>query len=1252
MMHQLIVVLSLLILVSQDSAGTYKTWIFVSSNGHDSPSCGSSLQPCKTLDHAYDVTRTIGFNSTFIALSKGSYELRTSLIFERVEYFGLGARNEDVMSNEVEITCDANVSIAFFLSRNITLRSFKLYKCGGWHDSFVTSPNFMYKFRTAVHFVYCRNVRLSKINFLASTGQAANFYEAGGILNVTDCIFENSSTAIEERPSTGSLNQSEAGSRIIKYVWNSGGGAFLMLNKYGEYNPGKVASLVTPAEHDTYIHRNTYVFKNCSFLRNEVRNIQREFFFPDDFPETFNLPFSHGGGLSIFFGGNANGSSILVEDCTFQGNRAPWGGGLQVEFASLSQNNILSIERTLFDSNVGYSSGGGARVGNMLTKGIATPMNRFYFVNCSFSNNSASWGGGVSVYGTSIFCNCRHSFTSGHMFTFRACRWLENIANTGSAIGAYLYNQNDDYIGPEVPFHLVLNHCLLQHNTVVLKERNVRVGEGAVYSVEVPVVLQRGTSILNNTYTALVLDSATLEVYDEVAFTSNRGFRGGAIALYGQSKIVLTKKSRLLFKRNTCNEKGGALYIHSSGPPQVSLKATGKNSPHTCFFAYEDPRVHFNDWDARVLFEDNQAPDGASGHSVYATTLQNCRTAGEIRVNNSVLAWKFVQYSTSMIGRKRTAVRQSVRREIGTDPVDMKYNLEEWKVAPNELFNATVQLLDEKGNLVYGIVKVVVSSEERGSSPLVNLITPSPLFLANGSISSVLLQGKVGGSFSVTLQHVGQEVLRRSISNISLKSCHPGFYSKGQSCVCSASPQVEGISRCNDDGKTFFLKRGFWGGMVSGRFAISPCPPTFCNCPRNKLGSLLVDGECAYIPREMCNGNRDPGSILCGKCKPGYSVVLGDSSCYKCSKHGYLILIPLLLLFLVGLVMLVMLLNLDAFTGSLNASLYSYQVMSQLLGERFELPDHFMRFVINVFNFRLTIGARVCVSSNMDDGDKLFIELLIPSLTMLLVILLVKVVGRYPNWCFSRRVKAPFHAICTISVLCYTSVTMMCLSILSPTTVGDKTVLFASGNTEFFRGKHIVYGILAVFLLIFFVLLFPLILMFRPFLTRFLRPVFNLNHLKPMLDVLQNCFKDQYRWFAAFYFVCRLLILIIATYIPPGPVKRSFLEVTCNGILFVFAYLRPYKQSKFNTQDALLLFNLSIITVFSSATVSDSIVPANRSGLTVLVSILAYAPLLVLAFNAFRNAWKYCQGRRFCRAEEDPPDEPVPSETTAWVSPM
>ena len=281
---------------------------------------------------------------------------------------------------------------------------------------------------------------------------------------------------------------------------------------------------------------------------------------------------------------------------------------------------------------------------------------------------------------------------------------------------------------------------------------------------------------------------------------------------------------------------------------------------------------------------------------------------------------------------------------------------------------------------------------------------------------------------------------------------------------------------------------------------------------------------------------------------------------------------------------------------------------------------------------------------------------LIPVSVIAIVVLLAKLVRAFPNWCFSRRVRAPFRGICTILVLCYTDITYISLRILRFAEVGSKVVVYVNGGIDYFSGKHRYYGIVASLFVVFVSLLFPLFLLFRPLLTKGLRPVLNLNRWNPFFDALQSCFKDQYRWCAAFYFICRLGLLVIFEFIPVCPTKRLLLEVACILILLTFAILRPYKEARdveedeesydwMNKSDVPLLTTLSFIAVASSPYENSlAITPGEKHGLKIFLDILSCVPIAVLVIVlAFRFGGRYLPA---CR--ESPEDDlPIMSETSA-----
>ena len=533
-------------------------------------------------------------------------------------------------------------------------------------------------------------MRFTNTEISNSPGLGVNLYNVGGVVNFTDCVLADNKALSVNTSSNGSLQ----GFIQEGYVY-SGGGIYMILNQYGD----NVVN-VTPSKHNSFQHNNTYILRNCHFLRNEAFswNLSHKHDIIDDPGPT---QFSLGGGLALNFRGNASNCTTKIESCIFLGNYAVWGGGLQAETRNEVNNIHFAIENTSFQDNTGLLAGGGVRMGNLLTRGGSDFLNTFTFDNCSFVNNSAIWGGGMSLYGTSVLCriNCAKHTTQ---FFFYRCTWSGNSGTVGAALATMLADQNDVQIGPEMPYSISFNECLFSSNQVIKLDKGIIIGEGALFSDQVPLIFQGTALFSNNTNTALSLDGATLEIFGKVSFTNNTGYRGGAVAMRGLSRIIFQKNSELIFYNNSCENKGGALYIESAGSPLVDFNATGVDT-HDCFFGYRDEKVDFNNWKTSVIFQGNRAVDDGKGNSVYATTLRYCRRPGESRQHNKVLKWKIVQFKT--LDGKVTS-RDS---EVATDAIDMKYEPNNWEVAPGEAFNATVKLIDEIGNSVVGIVDVDIN---------------------------------------------------------------------------------------------------------------------------------------------------------------------------------------------------------------------------------------------------------------------------------------------------------------------------------------------------------------------------------------------------------------------------------------------------------------------------------------------------------------------------------------------------------------
>ena len=171
-------------------------------------------------------------------------------------------------------------------------------------------------------------------------------------------------------------------------------------------------------------------------------------------------------------------------------------------------------------------------------------------------------------------------------------------------------------------------------------------------------------------------------------------------------------------------------------------------------------------------------------------------------------------------------------------------------------------------------------------------------------------------------------------------------------------------------------------------------------------------------------------------------------------------------------------------------------------------------------------------------------------------------------------------------LLSYTSLASTSLQLLRPLTFNDvdEVRTYSSPDIKYFTGRHLVYAIVAILCEVIIVIGLPLFLLLESFLRRRV----NLVKIKPLLDQFQGCYKDKYRWFAAYYLICRQVIILIV-YV--GNVNYYYmlygLQTACVFIAMIHIWVQPYKSSFLNGQDGVILLilvlvvNLNLFTLFS-----------------------------------------------------------------------
>ena len=131
----------------------------------------------------------------------------------------------------------------------------------------------------------------------------------------------------------------------------------------------------------------------------------------------------------------------------------------------------------------------------------------------------------------------------------------------------------------------------------------------------------------------------------------------------------------------------------------------------------------------------------------------------------------------------------------------------------------------------------------------------------------------------------------------------------------------------------------------------------------------------------------------------------------------------------------------------------------------------------------------------------------------------------------------------------------------------------------------------------------PLLLILEPFLNHKI----NFTKIKPLLDQFQGCYKDKYRYFAGYYMICRLVIIIIVIANSSDDfVANYLLIIACGIIALIHLLIKPYNSGILNKLDGIILQ----LIIFTEAL---SLFDDYDSPLVITFSfVLVFLPLLMI----------------------------------------
>ena len=852
-------------------------------------------------------------------------------------------------------------------------------------------------------------------------------------------------------------------------------------------------------------------------------------------------------GSSIEFGNNSktifnrnearqNGGCIYTEqsDIQFKGScRAIFNNSVVFNGAGgaimCAENSYISFNsaKVTFYKNTVYNGEGGALCcinSAALFEGES---------NVMFSNNMATEGGATNLISNSSLTTRNNSIVS---FDF-------NLATMGGAVNFHSHS-----------------HGIFEMNSILVLRGNKAIQNGGAFHLESQSYIEFKQSV-------------------NMEFDNNDAVRGGAIFL-ALSKTLYKQHSIVIFKNNTASQDGGAIYI---GDQSHLTFMTDSNVTFSHNVASDyggamyceiiGSTIEFNS--SNILFHDNDA--GTTGSSVYINLPKQCSNTCLI---NSVLGINLRNYSKYIITSPTKIQLYNSKIKcinFGSDTECDSYYINNIMLGEEILLDACMYDYYDHP------VDVARFSISGANNQGYHLDSNNTLMTCNRTLELVDIHGIESGPFNYSInvslydnrQSESKEVLTNLL--VELFPCHLGFtyHKKSQKCECYNASDIVFCS-----GSSSTIKRGYWFGDIAGKSTVAFCPIHYCNflCCESSDGYYHL----SPVRNNQCRPHRT--GTACGSCEHGYTLSYDSTECINvesCTAGQTILVILLTVIYWIVMVTLVFaMMYYKVGIGYLYSITYYYSIMDILLNQNLD-ASRGLYLTVNIMSSFSKIIPQflgiLCLTTGMSGIDQQFIHYAHPSAVILILILIILLarISQRVSVIISRGI---INVICLLLLLLYTSMASTSLLLMRPLTFHeiDKVYTYLSPDIEYFHGRHLAYGIIALLCTISIVIGLPLLLTLEPFLNHKI----NFVKIKPLLDQFQGCYKDKYRCFAGYYMISRLVIISVVIVNPSNDYVVNYMLVIVNGIIdLIHISVKPYSNEILNKFDSIILH----LVIFLSA---------------------------------------------------------------------
>ncbi len=392
------------------------------------------------------------------------------------------------------------------------------------------------------------------------------------------------------------------------------------------------------------------------------------------------------------------------------------------------------------------------------------------------------------------------------------------------------------------------------------KKRYSYINSGVLTITRSKLMLSGVNVISNNEYSAIVIVSGTVEfqVGSNTTFYRNIGYNGGAISLFGFSRMILNNYQVLKFLNNTALNHGGAIFYRTIDQQSIL-------SGEDCFIKRKHMKSDLLET-TQVIFENNTA--GAEGHSIYSQSFFNCYSQcsknGDFQNTMHIYYYNNI---TRCLGNFSLTDRLLEIASVGRAfSFPKKKSFYFFRVFPGQEVKVPFWVVNDFNQTVTPFYRM------NKLHPLHNSVKISS---QNTQKRNITPTGKPGEWSIFYLSVPGVRQIDFWF-NVTLVDCPPGFYLESNSCMCG-DEEYWGIISCS--GWKAKFKLGVWMGYIPGQttdYRDLYFAPTDCSV----LNSSLCEKSLQTLPsvpiHHICAANRE--GVVCGKCFEG-------TSCYFHSRN-------------------------------------------------------------------------------------------------------------------------------------------------------------------------------------------------------------------------------------------------------------------------------------------------------------------------------------------------------------------------------